>query len=116
MRFHHGLALPAVVALLVLAGLAVAFEAGYRRRRAVGWPRRPWWRRCWALPSSSLSAHRCPASWEVALAAPGLPGPEEPATLRRTTLFCRVVYRFGRKGSDDCLASEGEGAAVVGCR
>ncbi|KRG83977.1 hypothetical protein ABB33_12715 [Stenotrophomonas acidaminiphila] len=118
MRFHHGLALFATVALLLLAGAVVAIEAGYRRVPAGG------------AVLSVLSvltamvlalavvvplASRCPASRDVTLAMPRLLAPEERRTLRRTTVLCPTVYRFRRDGRDECLVSDGDGGASVGC-
>lgn len=116
MRFHHALSLLAIVALPLLAGVAVAVEAGYRRVPAVGVVLS-------ALPATGLAlivivplATRCSASWDVSLAMPRLLAPEERRTLRRrTSVLCPTVYRFRRDGRGGCLVSDGDGGALVGC-
>ncbi len=115
MRFHHGLSLLAIVALPLLAGVAVAVEAGYRRVPVVGVVLS-------ALPAMGLAlivivpvASRCSASWDVSLAMPRLLAPEERRTLRRTSVLCPTVYRFRRDGRGGCLVSDGDGGALVGC-
>lgn len=115
MRFQHGLALPATVALPLLAGAAVAIEAGCRRGPAGGAVLSVLTAMVLALAVVVPLASRCPASRDVTLAMPRLLAPEERRTLRRTTVLCPTVYRFRRDGRDECLVSDGDGGASVGC-
>lgn len=115
MPLHHALAWLAVAALPLLAGVAAAIGAAYRKIPAIG------------VLLSALAvmglvfaiivpvAYRCSASWDVALATPRLLTPEERRTLRRTTPLCPAFYRFQRDGRDQCLVSDGDGGAFVGC-
>lgn len=115
MRFQHGPALPATVALPLLAGAAVAIEAGCRRGPAGGAVLSVLTAMVLALAVVVPLASRCPASRDVTLAMPRLLAPEERRTLRRTTVLCPTVYRFRRDGRDECLVSDGDGGASVGC-
>lgn len=115
MRFQHGLALPATVALPLLAGAAVAIEAGCRRGPAGGAVLSALTAMVLALAVIAPLASRCSAAWDVTLAMPRLLAPEERRTLRRTTVLCPTVYRFRRDGRDECLVSDGDGGASVGC-
>ena len=115
MKFHHGLFLLAVIVIPILLGLAVAFEANFRRvqfGRVV----------LLAVLTVALSfaitlpvSIVCSDSWDVSLAAPKLLTPDEFKTLRRTTPICPSVYKFKRNGQDACLVSNGDGGATVGC-
>ena len=115
MRFQHGPALPATVALPLLAGAAVAIEAGCRRGPAGGAVLSVLTAMVLALAVVVPLASRCPASRDVTLAMPRLLAPEERRTLRRTTVLCPTVYRSRRDGRDECLVSDGDGGASVGC-
>ncbi|WP_254573887.1 hypothetical protein [Stenotrophomonas acidaminiphila] len=115
MRFQHGPALPATVALPLLAGAVVAIEAGYRRVPAGGAVLSVLTAMVLALAVVVPLASRCPASRDVTLAMPRLLAPEERRTLRRTTVLCPAVYRSRRDGRDECLVSDGDGGASVGC-
>ena len=115
MRFHHGPALFATVALPLLAGAVVAIAAGYRRVPAGGAVLSVLTAMVLALAVVVPLASRCPASRDVTLAMPRLLAPEERRTLRRTTVLCPTVYRFRRDGRDECLVSDGDGGASVGC-
>jgi len=115
MRFHHGLFLLAIIAIPILLGLVVAFEASFRRvpfgrvvllvslTVAVSF--------AITLPASIV----CSDSWDVSLAAPKLLTSDELKTLRRATPICPTVYKFKRGGQDTCLVSNGDGGATVGC-
>jgi len=97
MRFHHGPALFATVALPLLAGAVVAIAAGYRRVPAGGAVLSVLTAMVLALAVVVPLASRCPASRDVTLAMPRLLAPEE------------------RHGRDECLVSDGDGGASVGC-
>ena len=115
MRFHHGLALLAATASPLLAGAAAAIEAGYRKVLAIGVVLSALTATVLAFAVIVPVAYRCSASWDVALATPRLLTPGERRTLRRTTPLCPTFYRFQRDGRDECLVSDGEGGAFVGC-
>lgn len=104
MRFQHGPALPATVALPLLAGAAVAIEAGCRRGPAGGAVLSVLTAMVLALAVVVPVASRCSAAWDVTLAMPRLLAPEERRSLRCTTVPCATVYR-----------SDGDGGASVGC-
>ncbi|MBN8800678.1 MAG: hypothetical protein J0H05_03255 [Stenotrophomonas acidaminiphila] len=77
MRFQHGPALPATVALPLLAGAAVAIEAGCRRGPAGGAVLSVLTAMVLALAVVVPLASRCSAAWDVTLAMPRLLAPEE---------------------------------------
>ena len=115
MRFHHGLFLLIVLAIPVLVGLSVAFEANFRR---VAFGRII----LLALSATVVSfvitlpvSIVCSESWDVSLAAPKLLTPDELKTLKRTSLICPTVYRFKRNGQDACLVTDKDGGATIGC-
>ena len=115
MKFHHGLFVLVVIAIPILLGLVVAFEASFRKVAfsrvvlltlsvvAVGF--------VVTLPISI----KCSESWDVSQAAPDLLTRDELKTLRRTSLICPAVYKFKRNGEDTCLVSDKDGGASIGC-
>ena len=115
MRFHHGLFLLAIIAIPILLGLIVAFEASFRR---VPFGRVVLFAFLIVAMSFAITlpvSIACSNSWDVSLAAPKLLTPDELKTLRRTTPICPAVYKFKRSGQDTCLVSNGDGGAAVGC-
>ena len=115
MKFHHGLALLAIVILPVLAGLVMAIEAGYRKLPAGGVFLCGLLAAILGFTLTLPVAFTCSESRNVAIAARRLLDPQEYQSLRGTRRICPTVYTYERDGERICLVSDGDGGAHVGC-
>ena len=115
MKFHHGLALLAVVAVPVLAGCIAAFEAGYRKRPLTHIALSAITAAAIALIVVVPLANTCSNSHDITLAAPSLLSQDELDSLDSSEMICPTVFHFTRDGQKTCLVSDGDGGASVGC-
>ena len=115
MKFHHGLALLAIVLLPVLAGLAMAIEAGYRKLPAGGVFLCGMLAAILAFTLTLPVAYVCSQSRDVILVARRLLDLQEYQSLRGTRRICPIVYTYERDGEPVCLMSDGDGGAHIGC-
>ena len=115
MKFHHGLALLAIVVLPVLAGLVMAIVAGYRKLPAGGVFLCGMLAAILVFTLTLPVAYVCSQSRDVILVARRLLDLQEYQSLRGTRRICPIVYTYERDGEPVCLMSDGDGGAHIGC-
>ncbi|SBV35602.1 putative integron gene cassette protein [uncultured Stenotrophomonas sp.] len=115
MKFHHGLALLAIIILPVLAGLVMAIEAGLRKLPVAGVFLCGMLAAILAFVLTLPVALTCSESRDVVHVARRLLDPQEFQSLRGTRLICPTVYTFERDEERGCLVSDGDGGAHIGC-